>query len=244
MGLQTGCALYSPGNTTAYTSTCLIPSDQSGTINGHWTTVPIPLAVAQGQFASQELSAITAAADTWNAFSSNVRSENFFNYGGVSGNPTVSAASDSSQSGDMCAQGILQSGSYTGNVVIYKLGTWPSSYSSAAMAITRYCTTPASPYPTMYMALTELNYQDFFVSGQRVPDLQTIVTHEDGHVLGLNHSCENFTENGMPLCTNSSINPNYLTAIMYPTFGFDAYGNGLVNHSLGIDDEQRVDCLY
>lgn len=239
------CSLGAGSSGAGYTTTCNIPSDQNpGTISGHWTiTPPIPIAVHSGDFNSTENAAITSAANTWNAFFSYSKGENAINYGGTPGDATVSTTADSSQSG-LCSNGITSGSAFSGNVVIYKLGSWPASYPSSAIALTSFCTTNATPYKSMYMALMEINYADFFVNGNKVPDLQSIVLHELGHVLGLNHSCEPTTTAGFPLCSESGINPDYISASMYPVFGFNSAGQGQVKQSLGTDDEERVNCLY
>src|SRR5689334_6557826 len=65
--LVTACSL---GNSTGgtFTNVCNVPQDQNGTISGHWSTSPIPIALHQNDFNNNEISAITAAADSWNAF--------------------------------------------------------------------------------------------------------------------------------------------------------------------------------
>jgi hypothetical protein len=96
---------------------------------------------------------------------------------------------------------------------------------------------------TFRMAMTEINYQYFFTTDE-VPDLQTIVLHEFGHILGLNHSCDNSAANGFPTCTGTGANPDYQNAVMYPVFGFDSSGNGQQRRALTDNDEERANCLY
>ena len=90
----------------------------------------------------------------------------------------------------------------------------------------------------------ELNYQNFFVTGKPVPDLQSIITHEMGHLLGLGHSCETDTETGVPNCNESGLPPAYQAALMFPTFTFDSNGNGQIKRDLQSNDEGRANCLY
>jgi len=112
------------------------------------------------------------------------------------------------------------------------------------MAQTSYCFQTASPFNRIYLAVIEINYQNFFVNNNKVPDLQSIITHEFGHLLGLGHSCEMTQKTGFPNCLESNLNPDYLAAIMFPTFSFDQNGNGIQKRSLGNDDEGRANCLY
>lgn len=244
--LLSGCTLYS-GNTTAaqsFTNTCSISSDQSGTVSGHWRIDPIPIAFHSGDFSATETAAIVAAATSWNNFFTASKGGKIFDFGNDPANPRTVSTPNTSQGGAFCAQGILQGNQFSGNVVIYKQGTWPSNYPSTAMALTSFCTSPSTTFPSMFMAIMEINFQGFFVQGTKLPDLQSITLHEFGHLLGLNHSCEAAQKNGTPLCSDPNINPDYLTASMFPVFTFDQNGNGQVKQTLGINDQYRANCLY
>lgn len=238
------CALYSPSSSTpTLVKTCNVPTDQSGTVSGHWQVLPVPVSFHQGDFQQTEMSAITAAADSWNQFYTASKNFNTITYGTAS-SPTTSSATDPTLGGNLCAQGIVQGKQFNGNVVIYKMGRWPSSYPANAMALTSFCTLAAQPYPNMYMAVMEINYQNFFVQGQKLPDMQSIILHEFGHLMGLNHSCEAFQKNGTPNCNDPNMSPDYATASMFPVFTFDQAGNGQQKRSLGSNDESRANCLY
>lgn len=239
----TACALYNPSGGVTVVKTCSIPADQTGTLSGRWPITPIPIAFAAGAFNSSETSAITAAADSWNQFFNAASNITTLNYG-TSTAPNSSAVPDPSQTGSFCANGILQGSNYNGNVVLYKLSRWPASYPPTAIALTRFCSTTGSPYNRFNMAIIEFNYQDFFISGTKQPDMQSIILHELGHLHGLNHSCEGTTKTGTPNCNDPNLNPDYQTASMYPAFGFDQNGTGEQRRSLGTNDESRANCLY
>jgi hypothetical protein len=245
LGFSGACAMYSPSGSGTVVNSCFIPADQSGTITGHWTTQPIPVALYQGTFDSGESTAITTAADLWNAFFTSSLNITTLTYGGNSSSPTISTTPDPTQgTSSVCNQSILQGTKFTSNVVLYKLSRWPASYPPTAMALTTTCFLQATPYPTFYMAIMELNYQSFFVQGTKIPDLESIVLHEFGHLHGLNHSCEASPKTGTPNCTEANISTEYLSASMFPTFSFDANGNGQQRRSLGANDEERANCLY
>lgn len=243
------CALYNPTtdptvSATPTVTTCNLPNDQSGTLNGRWATIPIPIAVQQGAFSSTELTAITNAADTWNKFHGAVIQSASLDYGGSSGTPRTSASNDPGVT--LCSNTVIQNGRFTSQVVIYKTAKWPSTFPSTAMALTTTCFVPLQTGQTIayfYMAVMNLNYQSFFVQGTKIPDLQTIVSHELGHLEGLGHSCNDTAKTGYPLCSDSNLPTDYLAALMYPSFTFDSAGNGQKKQSLNANDQGRANCL-
>jgi Pregnancy-associated plasma protein-A len=240
--LLTSCALYSPSSLSVYNSNCSIPQDQSGTISGQWTVTPIPLAFHAGDFSTSEIQSVTQAADTWNAFFTVSKSKSTLSYGSQS-SPTTSGNPDTALAANFCESRILQGNKFLGNVVIFKTTPWPYNATSA-IALTSFCTIPANPYPKMVTALIEVNYQYFFATGKKSPDLQSVILHELGHLHGLGHSCENGTKAGAPKCTDASINPDYLAAVMFPSFTFDTNGTGEAKRLLQNNDQLRANCLY
>ncbi len=238
------CALYTPDSgKNQVITTCNVPTDQSGTVSGHWQVTPIPMAFHQNDFQSNEISSMINAVSTWNNFftaSKNIKTLD----GSTTDNPRLSTATNPAQSGPICDHGLVQGKSFSGNVVIYKLGQWPSAYPASAIALTSFCSISSQPYPAIYMALMEINYQNFFIEGQKNPDLESIVLHELGHLHGLNHSCEVTNKTGTPNCKDPNIDPSYLSASMYPSFSFDTAGMGEQRRSLGSNDESRANCLY
>lgn len=228
----------------ATVTTCNIPSDQQGTISGAWPVTPIPMAVQQGNFSSSDLSAVVGAVNTWNTFFTASKQISVLSTGPDPTTVQQSTIPLANFQSNLCAQPELQGTTFSGNIVIYKMGQWPTNYPAAAIALTNFCTQAHTPYPKMYDAVMLLNYQSFFVQGARQPDLQSVVLHELGHVLGLNHSCEAFQKTGTPNCNESGINPDYLNAIMFPSFTFDATGTGNVRRTLDPNDEGRANCLY
>ncbi|MCM2279746.1 MAG: hypothetical protein NDJ89_16855 [Oligoflexia bacterium] len=222
---------------------CVLPKDQLGTLYGKWRSTPLPLAFHQGDFSAAEMREIMQAADTWNEFyGASLGIETTLDYGDPANPRTSSLARvDSSL---VCNQTIVSGNSYTGSVVIYKNASWAYSSMTNVMAFTSRCRVPASPLPTYFNSAIELNYKDFFVVGKKVPDLQTIILHELGHLLGLDHSCEAGGKVGMPNCQSGSINPDYTEAVMFPTFSFDSSGYGIRKRELQENDEGRANCLY
>jgi hypothetical protein len=186
---------------------------------------------------------MTAAADTWNTFYSATQNiPKVLDYGGSNVHLSVQPVPT-----DTCAMGLTQGGAYTGQVVIYRQNVWPHSGANSTMALTSFCTTPgkSGQLPSTYMAYMEVNFQGFFQDGLKQPDMQTIIGHEFGHLLGLYHSCDvGSTTAGKPDCNKSGISAEYQAAVMFPTFGFNSDLSGEQKRDLQANDQGRANCLY
>lgn len=219
---------------------CVMAADQIGTLSARWLQLPIPIAFSQqSQFTPEEIAEVVAAAKAWNDFYQASMGVKAFNYGDDANPKSSSVAKPAS----VCSTGILQGKTYAGDVVIYKQGAWPYA-NHDAIALTSFCPMPAKPLPSMYMAIMEVNYQDFFVAGKKNPDMRSIMMHEFGHLLGLDHSCDYKDKAGFPLCQSPSLPTDYYTAVLFPIFRFDADLQGEQKRSLGANDQGRANCLY
>lgn len=244
------CALQTTNG--GFTKDCSIPNDQSGSIQGRWLNHPIPIAFHVNDFNTAELTALTRAAETWNQFFTQSKGFPIVDYGSLSAVQTTAVPNPNSRGasgGSACSLPVGFSTQFISKIGIYKVSPWPSNYSADFIALTSYCVnsngtsvTSGQSYPAYTAAVIEFNYSNFFTAGGKQPDLQSVFTHELGHLLGLDHSCGSKT--GLPNC-DSSLKPDYLAAIMFPTFAFDSFtGTGQVKRTLQLNDQSRANCLY
>jgi len=230
--LSAGCG----PQTAQITKECNIPEDQSATITGHWTVNPVPVAVIANDFSSTEVSAISAAISTWNAFFS--ASKGFTLY--LAKNLPVGTSPLSKA--NICSQNFLSGSGFSQAVQIVKRRSgW--TYGSPVIGYTSVCRVPVtnSPYQAFYAGVIEVNFANYFVSGQPVPDLQSVMAHELGHLLGINHSCYTSAAAGKPACADAD--PAYIDALMYPVMRFNG-SQGIASRTVRTNDQQRANCLY
>lgn len=233
--LATSCGFNSSRPDFSALSTCSLSDDQVNTIMGKWPQTPVPIAFHTGDFSAAEENAIMAAADVWNAFyQASGRGNAVIDYG----TQTFPYRSGQTKQSDVCAHRILTDLGFVGRIVIYKTtASW--AYGQAVIALTTLCKDSGSPYPAIYGGMSEVNFQNYFVSGQKQPDLTSIYVHELGHLIGIDHSCD-ADRPGFPSCVGAP--DDYLSAVMYPGVKF----NGLIGEprrQLNVNDKSRANCV-
>ena len=226
----------------ALVQTCALPNgSQDNSLQGHWQTADLPIKVSfhsASSWSTAEIDFMLAASGAWNAFFLASKGGQIFN-AGSSGSPNYSNLSQGSPD---CSQAITSDGS-----VVYKRGVW--SKGSGIIALTSFCSrsVTGSTIPVIYNAMVEMNYQNYFTTASgKVPDLQSIMLHELGHLLGLGHSCGDLS-NGLPnvACpaAGAADELGLASTVMYPDWAF-TNGVGEQRRTLTENDQGRANCLY
>lgn len=245
--LTTACAVQGSkkkkeGDGTPVVTECVLPTEQANTLQGKWAAAPIKLSFYAGAFDASEVDTIQKGGQTWNDFFTKSKGLSIFDMGP----PSTGYLSTNNQNTPSCSSSTLSEGT-----VIYKrASSWTKS--ASAIAVTTTCYTPNNDgLATIFNAILEFNYVNFFVStAQRKPDLQSIAVHELGHLMGLDHSCGPL---GRPnqnkanvVCPDFNVDPAnpLLETVMFPQVFFDPSGEGEVKQNLHANDQGRANCLY
>lgn len=243
------------GRITNYTS-CALPKDQGkGSMNGRWSSIPVPLVFDRDFYVTdngEAVNALRSAVLSWNTWAG-LRGLGAFQISndgaGVTAGRNIPELSD-------CAQASYSS-SVTDVVGIWKIsGSSPWHTNARPSCGVNPDTTPGKILPFGVQGQTDwiiqsgrivgasilLNFEDYNSVGKQRVDVESLMLHELGHVLGMLHSCNgsgggSIDSTSSPAC---SVAPaQYTTAVMFPFL--------MVNQErrrLQQNDYNRINCLY
>jgi len=240
--------LNSKGIITNYTQ-CSLPKDQgTGSLVGPWNSRPISIVFDQEFYLSNDGAVLTSlrnAVQTWNSWSS-LRGFSIFSIindssSGISGGEHIPTNAT-------CEQSAYTSG-YTTAVGVWKIqasGDGKNARDSCGtekqkiLADTVQGQTDWIVYNGKITAASILlNFDAWNAPGKVKVDVESLLLHELGHVVGLLHSCNPGTGDATASVNCSLASASYISAVMFPALYSDQ-----LRRSLGQNDYNRVNCLY
>lgn len=245
--------LSSKGLVTNYLE-CSLPKDQGpGSLLGKWSTRPIPLVFDQDFYISNSgaaLPSLRKAVATWNAWSSLKGFQAFTiinDVSGISGGAHIPRDLGTLAS---CSQAAYTS-SYTSAVGVWKIQSSGDGINTRASCGSQLKLLSDGTEGTTDWIFANgqitgasilLNFDNFNTPGKVNLDLESLLLHELGHVLGLLHSCNGSggADTDATSAINCSLAPvSYLGAVMFPALFI-----GQVRRALTQNDYGRINCLY
>lgn len=216
-----------------------------------WGVKPIPLVFDQDFYITDGgaiLPSLRSAVATWNAWSAlkGFRAFTILNdtSTGISGGVHIPVVTST------CSQAAYTS-SLTSAVGVWKIQSSGDSVNTRASCGSQVKLISDGTEGVTDWAFTNnritgasilLNFDNFNAPGKVSLDVQSLLLHELGHVLGLLHSCNGSggADTDVTSAVNCSLAPvEYLNAVMFP-----ALFVGQVRRALTQNDYNRINCLY
>jgi hypothetical protein len=254
LALLVGCSAspsegLESGRIINYTN-CQLAEDQGrGSFQGAWDDIPIPVVLDKDYYVTDEGEAVNAmkgAIESWNAWA-RLRGKVAFNIVddgvGQTGGRDIPELTDCNQAS--------YSSSTTDAVGIWKIATAGFRRNSRPACLTQVKILPDGVQgQTDWIVQNEritgasilLNFEGFNAPGKQLIDVESLLLHELGHVLGMLHSCNGSTPGSIdgtssPAC---DVAPRpYQEAVMFPFLQVAQERRGLLQN-----DYNRINCLY
>lgn len=218
-------------------SSCGVATDQRKTFMAKVPGFPLQLSV-DTTFTQDQRTAFTAAVDQWNQLGRKLMGQDFYRLRFVAVTDRLRAVNPTQCTANFGTPGGLSILNEASG------GHWQSlGFGENIPAATLRCFSGSEVTQQMVMVYTGIN------QGRGIDPQQfsSVVLHELGHVLGLDHSCDDKTgSEKFAACSNLVESHPYHAAVMYPSLRVSAFSNDAteIKDRLKPNDELRTSCLY
>ncbi len=229
---------------------CVLPSDQGpGSLLGSWAGIPIPVVYDKDFYMTdggQAMPALRSAANTWNAWASGRGRVGFTIEDDGTG---ADAGREIPALVNECFQAAY-SAAVQDVVGIWKIGSngnhknsRPACDGDRLLALgVQGQTDWTIVNGKITGASVLLNFDEYNAPGKQLLDVESLLLHELGHVLGLLHSCNGSTDGSSDQTTAPACGfapEKYRSAVMFPFLDVSQ-----IRRDLRRNDLNRVNCLY
>ena len=244
--LQPPPASTAPGRITSLTVCSIPPEQDDGTFQGRFEELPIALIIDRNFYATNQggqAGAIKAAIETWNVWS---RLKGFDVFSINNDGDGVTAGGDIPET-DTCEQAEI-TGSQSTGIGIWKIEAGGSGRNQREPDGKPCKLLPAGIQGKTNWVVTDgiitnvsviINHDEFNSPGRTTLDLESLVLHELGHVLGLLHSCDPGDGDDTTAISCDEAPIRLTEAVMFPFLL-----SGQIRRTLQQNDYGRINCLY
>jgi hypothetical protein len=259
--ILSACSARAPGGASNgriinFTNCQLNPDQGKGSLQGAWGGLPVSLVFDNDFYMTdggEAMPSLRRAADTWNGWAA-LRSYTGFS---ISNDTTGISAGRMMPDISSCEQAAYSS------QITDVVGVWKIASSGAHKNQRESCALtsdglPGRILPSGVQGQTDwitnggaiigssvlINFEEYNAPGKVQLDVESLLLHELGHVIGLLHSCNGSSGSSIdgtsaPSCFSGAASSFYLEAVMFPFL--DARQ---IRRNLTQNEYDRINCLY